>query len=176
MDLKNSDMAASPMGSASLANDGSKKMMTDMMRMTQPSDSSDYQAIGPNENKDGGYQSATNFSIKKGPSPMLHRKSSKGALSGKHGPNIGNKSSSSGAATTLKALPSINHSKQIDKLRSITGRSEDFGATATSSDSVQFSKPKIGMRDKTRGSASVATSQTKMQGRVGSRSDLKLAP
>ncbi len=89
---------------------------------------------------------------------MMHRKSSKGALSGKHGPNIGGKSSFTG----VKALPSINHSKQIDKLRSITGRSDDFGATATSTDSVQFSKPKIGMRDKTRGSASVTTSQTKI--------------
>lgn len=57
----------------------------------------------------------------------------------------------------------------MDKLRSLTGRSEDFGATNTSQDSVQFSKPKIGV--KMRGSNSM-TAPNGMKGRVSSKPDL----
>lgn len=88
---------------------------------------------------------------------MLNRKTSKGALSGNRVPSIGKSS-----ATGIRPLPKIDHNKQMDKLRSITGRSvEDFAATATSSDSVQFSKPKIGLKG--RGSSST-TSYTRVQG------------
>ena len=164
LDLKNSDIATSPLGSNATAD--TKKH--DMMRMTQPSES-DYNAqLITSDKPDGGYSSATNFGVKKGPSPMLNRKTSKGALSGNRVPSIGKSS-----ATGIRPLPKIDHSKQMDKLRSITGRSvEDFAATATSSDSVQFSKPKIGIKG--RGGSSSTTSYTRVQGANSSKNGASL--
>ena len=104
---------------------------------------------------------------------MLNRKTSKGALSGNRVPSIGKSS-----ATGIRPLPKIDHNKQMDKLRSITGRSvEDFAATATSSESVQFSKPKIGIKG--RGGSSSTTSYTRVQGANSTKngtSSLRLNP
>ena len=102
------------------------------------------------DHNDSGYKSATDFGGKNlTPAmgkPMMHPTRSKGVLSAKRGPSIGKRGSGSNSRPGLPGLPTIDHSKQMDKLRSITGRSEDFGATSTSNDSVHFSKPKIGVR------------------------------
>ena len=56
----------------------------------------------------------------------------------------------------------------MEKLRSITGKSEDFGATASSDSNVQFSKPKIGVK------ARIVSSSTQGLSRVaGSNRDLR---
>mmetsp|Transcript_47912 Transcript_47912/g.63409 ORF Transcript_47912/g.63409 Transcript_47912/m.63409 type:complete len:156 (+) Transcript_47912:221-688(+) len=143
------------------------KLNNDMMRMTHPSSSDSAAQLNMPEQKDQGYKSATDFG-KQGGSALrtgMARSASKGIMSGKRGPSIGQK----GSGGSTRPLPSIDHSKQMSKLRSITGRSEDFGATTTSNDSVQFSKPKIGV--KMRGSNSM-TAPGGMKGRVNSKQDL----
>ena len=131
--------------------------------MTHPSSSDSAAQLNTQDHNDNGYKSATDFGAK-GRSSMA-RNTSKSGLGAKRPPTISQRAGSG----SKRALPSIDHSKQMDKLRSITGRSEDFNATATSQDSVQFSKPKIGV--KMRGSNSM-TAPGGMKGRVSSKPDL----
>jgi len=68
------------------------------------------------------------------------------------------------------ALPSIDHAKNMEKLRSITGRSEDFGSSSNSNN-VQFSKPKIGVKN--RQSSLSNSTQGGLKERIGSKPDLR---
>lgn len=94
---------------------------------------------------------------------MIDRNSSKGTFLGR---NSANRKPSGGP----KALPSIDHAKNMEKLRSITGRSSDFAATASSADSnnIQFSKPKIGIKNR----VSNSTKGLK-DSRISSKPDLR---
>ena len=67
------------------------------------------------------------------------------------------------------ALPSIDHAKNMEKLRSITGRSEDFAAVSSGGESnnIQFSKPKIGIKNR------VSNSTQGLKDRIGSKPDLR---
>ena len=89
----------------------------------------DSAVLNVQDHQDTGYKSATEFGPKGAISrTAMAQNSSKGSLSLKKGPSIGQR----GTSGSQRPLPSIDHSKQMDKLRSLTGRSEDFGATATS--------------------------------------------
>ena len=124
-DLRNSEVAASPLTSATAAD---SKLNNDAMRLTHPS-SMDSAVLNVQDHQDTGYKSATEFGPKGAISrTAMAQNSSKGSLSLKKGPSIGQR----GTSGSQRPLPSIDHSKQMDKLRSLTGRSEDFGATATS--------------------------------------------
>ena len=95
---------------------------------------------------------------------MLNRNSSNRTYTtGERKPSIG--------GSAKRALPKIDHSKQMDKLRSITGKSEDFSLGAHSNSNVQFSKPKIGV-GKRESSASHGAGGLK-NSRVGSKQDLR---
>ena len=68
------------------------------------------------------------------------------------------------------ALPTIDHAKNMEKLRSITGRSEDFAAVSSGAESnnIQFSKPKIGIKNRVSNST-----QGLKDSRIGSEPDLR---
>ena len=147
-------MMSSPLTAGNLEHG---KKAESAMRMTQPSSTDSAAQFanlgGPDGNgpdvqtTPGGYASMSDFGTKKhkGPSSFLNRNGSKvlsGSGLGKRGPSL-NKTGGAGG----KALPAIDHSKVMEKLRSITGKSEDFAAASVGSDSnVQFSKPKIGVK------------------------------
>ena len=83
---------------------------------------------------DKAYKSATDFGAvnQAAVNSKLNPSNSKGLLSnGGRVPSMGRTT-----AASTRPLPSINHSKQIDKLQRLTDRSTDFGGTATSSDSI----------------------------------------
>jgi len=127
----------------------------DTMGMTQPSGTDSASRLLP---ADKAYKSATDFGAKAAYGPqMLPRNNSKARLGGKGGASNGRATES--GSMRRDPLPSIDHTKQIDKLQKLTERSDDMGATVTSADSVQFSKPKIGVR--TRESSSMTTTSLK---------------
>ena len=158
----------SPLTAGSAANNKQNDQIS-MMRMTQPS-STDSAAGGllASDEHIPVSQSISNFggqnsSQRKPPqSMMLNRNSSNRTYTnGERKPSIG--------GSAKRALPKIDHTKQIDKLRSITGKSEDFSLGATTNSNVQFSKPKIGIGK--RESASHIGSLK--NSRVGSKPDLR---
>ena len=126
--LRNMDMVGSP----SVDSNIDIKKSENMMRMTQPSstDSANNLAASDDQNNNKthhGYSSMTNFGVKrqKGPSSMIDRNSSKGTFMGR---NSTNRQPSGGPKP--HALPSIDHAKNMEKLRSITGKSEDFAVVS----------------------------------------------
>ena len=179
-DLRNIDMVSSPLTAGTT---NASKKAESAMRMTQPSSSdsaahlinaTDGSATDPSATP-GGYASMTDFGVgkHKGPSSFLNRNGSKmlsgsGTGTGGASRRMPSLSKSGGGTSGKQALPSIDHSKVMEKLRSITGKSEDFGATASSDSNVQFSKPKIGVK------ARIVSSSTQGLSRVaGSNRDLR---
>ena len=116
------------------------------MRMTQPSSSdsaahlinaTDGSATDPSATP-GGYASMTDFGVgkQKGPSSFLNRNGSKvlsGSGTGGASRRMPSLSKSGGVTSGKQALPSIDHSKVMEKLRRITGKSQDFVVTDSSS-------------------------------------------
>ena len=68
-------------------------------------------------------------------------------------------------------LPNIDHAKNMEKLRNITGRSEDFASSADSNN-VQFSKPKIGVKGRVSSVSNSAQGLNNKSG-IGSKPDLR---
>ncbi len=101
----------------------------------------------------------TNFDVKKqkGPSTLLDRQPGyKSNFLGRNSANPIPRTGGRPSAGPKLPLPSIDHGKQMDKLRSITGRSDEFtDIKSDSKGSIQFSKPKIGVKNRMSNSLSM---------------------